>query len=157
MRQVAADQNPDLERARQELSSLEGQLALMNVDNDRRAGDLVAPKGKVGAAGLEYARALREVKYREMVQDLLTRQYEAARVDEARQGSQVQIIDPAAVPDRPNSFNGIWIVIAALLLSLPAATLIALAAEVAEILRGYRSRSASWASALEEAWAGGAR
>lgn len=157
MRQFAADQNPDLERARQELSSLEGQLASMNVDHDRSAGDLVAPKGKVGAAGLEYARALREVKYREMVQDLLTRQYEAARVDEARQGSQVQIIDPAAVPDRPNSFNGIWIVLAALLLSLPAATLMALAAEAVEILHGYRSRSASWASALEEAWAGGAR
>ena len=46
MRQFAADQNPDLERAEQELSSLEAQLASMDVANDRRSGDLVAPKGQ---------------------------------------------------------------------------------------------------------------
>jgi tyrosine-protein kinase Etk/Wzc len=157
MRQFAAEQNPDLERAQQELSSLEGQLASMDVANDRQNGDLVAPKGKVSEAGLDYARALREVKYREVVQELLTRQYEAARIDEARQGSLVQIVDPAAVPDRPNLFYKIVIVLAALLLSLPAALVIALGTEVVEILRNYRSRSDSWAAALEEAWAGGAR
>ena len=157
MRQFAADENPDLERAQKELSSLEGQLTAMDVNNDRQGGDLVAPKGKVGEAGLEYARALREVKYREMVQSLLTRQYEMARLDEARQGSLVQIVDPAAVPDRPDSLYKIWIVLAALLLSLPAALLIALATEVAAVLGNYRRRSDSWAVALEEAWAGGAQ
>lgn len=156
MRQFAADQNPDLERAEQELSSLEAQLASMDVDNDRRGGDLVAPRGKVSEAGLEYARALREVKYREMVQDLLTRQYEAARVDEARQGSQVQIVDPAAIPDRPSPYR-IWVLLGALLAALPLAVLIAQAAELAAILLGFRRRSGSWAAALEEVWAGGAR
>ena len=157
MRQFAADQNPDLERARQELSSLEGQLAAMDVASDRRGGDLVAPRGRVAQAGLEYARSLREVKYREMVQQLLTRQYEAARVDEARQGSLVQIVDPAAVPDRPNFLYKIWIVLVALLFSLPAALLITLATEVVAVLGNYRRRSGSWTAALEEAWAGGAR
>ncbi len=156
MRQFAADQNPDLERAEQELSSLEAQLTSMDVDNDRRGGDLVAPRGKVSEAGLEYARALREVKYREMVQDLLTRQYEAARVDEARQGSQVQIVDPAAIPDRPSLYR-LWVLLGALLGALPLALLIVQAAEWAGILRGLRSRSGSWAAALEEAWARGAR
>jgi uncharacterized protein involved in exopolysaccharide biosynthesis len=157
MREFAADQNPDLERARQELSGLEGQLAAMDVDNDRRGGDLVAPRGKVGEAGLEYARALREVKYREMVQELLTRQYEAARIDEARQGSLVQIVDPAAVPDRPNFLFKICIASGGLLLSLPAALLIALATELACVIGAYRRRSGSWAVMLEEAWAGGAQ
>jgi uncharacterized protein involved in exopolysaccharide biosynthesis len=156
MRQFAADQNPDLQRAEQELSSLEAQLASMDVDNDRRSGDLVAPRGKVSEAGLEYSNALRELKYREMVQDLLTRQYEAARVDEARQGSQVQIIDPAAVPERPSHYR-LWIALGALLGALPLAMLIALAVEWASILRGLRRRSGSWASALEEACAGGAQ
>jgi uncharacterized protein involved in exopolysaccharide biosynthesis len=157
MRQFAADGNPDLERVRQELSSLEAQLTAMDVDNERLGGDLVAPKGKLGQAGMEYARALREVKYREMVQDLLTRQYEVARVDEARQGSAAQIIDPAVIPDRPNYLYKIWIVLAALLFCLPAGLLIALAAEVMDLLRSYRRRAGSWAGALEEAWAGGAR
>ncbi len=157
MRQFAAEGNPDLERVRQELSSLEAQLTAMDVDRDRQGGDLVAPKGKLGEAGMEYARALREVKYHEMVQDLLTRQYEAARVDEARQGSAAQIVDPAVIPDRPNNLFKIGILLTALLLSLPAGLLIALATEVIELLRSYRRRSGSWAVALEEAWAGGSR
>ena len=45
---------------------------------------------------------LREVRYREAMDELLTRQYEVARVDEARQGSLVQVVDPAIVPDRPS-------------------------------------------------------
>ena len=156
MRQFAADQNPDLERAEQELSSLEGHLASMDLDNDRHGGDLVTPRGKVTQSGLEYSKALREVKYREMVQDLLTRQYEAARVDEARQGSQVQIVDPAAVPDRPSPYR-LWIVLGALLGALPLALLIAQAAEWSNDLRGLRRHSGSWAAVLEEACAGGAR
>ena len=157
MRQFAADGNPDLERARQELSSLEGQLSAMDVNHDRPGGDLVAPRGQVSEAGLEYARALREVKYREMVQQLLTRQFEAARVDEARQGSMVQIVDPAAVPDRPNLLYKIWILVAALLLSLPVALLIALGTELVHILRSDRRRTGSWAAALTAAWARGAQ
>ncbi len=43
MRQFAADGNPDLARARQELSGLEAQLSAMDVAHDRGSGDLVAP------------------------------------------------------------------------------------------------------------------
>lgn len=157
MREFAADQNPDLIRAEQELASLEGQLAAMDVANDRTDGDLVAPKGKVTQAGLDYARALREVKYRETVLDLLTRQYEAAKVDEARQGPMIQIVDPPSVPDRPSSLYRIWIVLGALVCALPLALLIALAAELVAILRGYRHRCGSWSLALEQTWCGGAR
>jgi tyrosine-protein kinase Etk/Wzc len=155
MRQFAADENPDLERARQELSSLEGQLAAMDVAHDRRSGDLVAPKGTVSQAGLEYARALREVKYRETVVSLLMRLQEVARVDEARQGAQAQIIDAAAIPDSPTSLFRIWIVLGALLVSLPLALVLALATEAVEVLRSLRRYAGSWPVALEQAWGGG--
>jgi uncharacterized protein involved in exopolysaccharide biosynthesis len=157
MREFAAGQNPDLVRAQQELSGIEGQLAAMNVTGDRSEGDLAMPKGNLTQAGLDYARALREVKYRETIYELLTRQYEVARVDEARQGALVQIVDPASVPDRSSSTYRIWIVILALLAALPLALLIALVAEVAGILRSHRRRCGSWVSALESAWSGGAR
>lgn len=154
MHEFAADQNPDLVRAEQELTGLEGQLAEMDVNSDRQAGDLITPKGKVAEDALEYTRALREVKYREMVEELLTRQYEGARVDEARQGSQVEIIDPAIVPDRPREARKIWIVLGALLIDLPLALLIAAALEVIDILRRYRFRFGSWMAAIEAAFAG---
>jgi uncharacterized protein involved in exopolysaccharide biosynthesis len=157
MRQFAAKENPDLERAQQELSSLEAQLAAMDVAHDRLSGDLVAPKGTVSQAGMEYARALREVKYRETVVGLLMRLQEVARVDEARQGAQAQIVDAAVVPDRPASQFRVWIVLGALLVSLPLALALALATEAVEVLRNLRRRAGSWTLVLEDAWSGGAR
>jgi uncharacterized protein involved in exopolysaccharide biosynthesis len=151
MREFAAAQHPDLMRAQQEEAGMEAQLAAMDASSDRKTGDLVAPKGKVTQAGLDYTRAMREVKYRETVQDLLTRQYEGARVDEARQGPLVQIVDPAVIPDRPTSLYRLWIALGVLFCSLPLALLTAAIAEVIAILRHSRSRSGSWGAALEMA------
>ena len=150
MREFASEGNPDLQRAQQEAAGMEAQLAAMDAANDRQTGDLVVPRGKVTQAALDYARALREVKYRETIQDLLTRQYEGARVDEARQGALIQVVDPAVDPDRPDSLYKLWIWLAALVLSLPIALLTAAAAELIAILRRARSRAGSWLGALEE-------
>jgi uncharacterized protein involved in exopolysaccharide biosynthesis len=161
MREFAASQNPDLERAEQELSGMQAQLSSMNAATERDQGDLAMPRGKITQDGLDYARALREMKYREAVYELMTREYEVASVDEARQGSLVQVVDPALVPDRPNSAYRIWIAVGALLAALPCALLLAGAVELVTVLRRYRMRSSSWAAALEDAcatvWAGGAQ
>lgn len=154
MREFASEGNPDLQRAQQEAVGMEGQLAVMDAAHDRRTGDLVAPKGTVTQASLDYARALREVKYRETIQDLLTRQYEGARVDEARQGALVQVVDAAVVPDRPNVLYKIWIVLAALLLALPLSMLTCAAAEAIAILLRSRRSFGSWPAALEDVIAG---
>jgi len=154
MREFAADQNPDLQRAQQELSALEGQLAAMDAASDRSSGDLIAPKGTVTQASLDYARALREVKYRETIQDLLTRQYEGARVDEARQGSLVQVVDPAVVPDRPSYLIKIWVAVGAIVCCIPLALLAARAAEsISDVLR-VRRIAGSWTRTLEDIWGG---
>jgi tyrosine-protein kinase Etk/Wzc len=149
MREFAADQNPDLQRAQQELASIEGQLSAMDADADRKTGDLIAPKGTVTQGALDYMRALRDVKYRETIQDLLTRQYEGAREDEARQGALVQIVDPAIVPDRPSNLFRAWIVLGALFSSLPLALLAVGCAECISVLRRSHLRAGSWGPALE--------
>jgi tyrosine-protein kinase Etk/Wzc len=152
MREFAADQNPDLRRAEQELGGIEGQLVAMDASSNRKTGDLIAVKGTVTQASLDFARALREVKYRETIQDLLTRQYEGARVDEARQGPLVQIVDPAVVPDRPVYIVKIWIALGALICCLPLGVLAARGAEVlADLLRARRGIG-SWSEALEQLW-----
>lgn len=151
MREFAAEQNPDLQRAEQQAAGMEGQLAAMDAASDRKTGDLIAPKGTVTQSGLDYARSLREVKYRETVQDLLMRQYEGARVDEARQGALIQVVDPAIVPDRPTRYR-LWISLGTLLMALPLALLAAQAAEaVANLNRVHRSLG-SWDTTFEELW-----
>jgi capsule polysaccharide export protein KpsE/RkpR len=154
MREFAADGNPDLQRAEQEASGLEGQLSALDASSDRQAGDLIAPKGTVTQAGLDYARALREVKYRETIQDLLTRQYEGARVDEARQGALVQVVDPALVPDRPAYLYRIWIALGILICALPLGLLLGYVAEFISSVFKTRSSSGSWLATAEHFWPG---
>lgn len=150
MREFAAVGNPDLQRAEQESSELEAQLGQMDAAKDRRQGDLVVPKGKLTRAGLDYLRALREVKYRETIQEILTRQYEAARVDEARQGALIQIVEPAAVPDHSDTGRKLLIVVVGILFGGPVGLLAGLAAELLSILRNSRRRAGSWLGAVEE-------
>ena len=157
MRQFAADGNPDLQRAEQESSSLSAQLAAMDVEREHREGDLVDPKGSMTQNGLDYARAVREVKYRETIYQLLTRQYEVARVDEARQGALVQVVDAAAVPDRPSSHYRLFIFLGGLLGAIPFSFLFALITEVYMIVQRERSRSGSWQGTFESLSTGGRR
>jgi uncharacterized protein involved in exopolysaccharide biosynthesis len=58
------------------------------------------PKGLVPKVGLEYIRRLRDVKYYETIFDILARQFEMAKLDEAKEGAVIQVVDPAVVPDR---------------------------------------------------------
>jgi tyrosine-protein kinase Etk/Wzc len=157
MREFATSDNPDMARAEQELSGMEGQLTAMDVDSDHPTGDLIAPKGKMTQTGLEYARALREEKFHEAMYELLTRQYEVARVDEARQGSIVQVIDPAIPPDRPGSHYRLWIFLAGLIIALPLALLTAWIVELVSVALGLRRRLGCWTAVLEQGWIGEVR
>jgi uncharacterized protein involved in exopolysaccharide biosynthesis len=60
----------------------------------------MVPTGKVPEAGLEYVRRLRDVKYFETIFDILARQFEMAKLDEAKQGALIQVVDPAVPPDK---------------------------------------------------------
>ena len=48
---------------------------------------------------LDNIRAQREVKYHEAIFGILSNQYEAARLDEAREGAAVQVVEPATAPE----------------------------------------------------------
>lgn len=52
------------------------------------------------SGGPDYVSKYREFKYQEVLFDLFARQYEAARADESREGALIQVIDPAAPPER---------------------------------------------------------
>lgn len=152
MHAFAADGNPDLARAEQELATMQAQLAAMDVDSDRKEGDLVAPKGRLTEAGLEYTRALREAKFREAIVEALSRQYEMARVDEAKQGSMIQVVDPAQVPDRPSSLYKWWVFAGGMIAALPLALVIAWIAEAIAVARSWRLQMGSWNKAFQTIW-----
>ncbi len=98
MRTYATGQNSDVVQAQQELDSLKAQLTKLGGNADDSAG-LIVPKGLVPQAGIEYVRKLRDVKYYETIFGILARQYELAKLDEAKEGALIQVVDPAIVPD----------------------------------------------------------
>jgi uncharacterized protein involved in exopolysaccharide biosynthesis len=99
MQTYATGENAQLVEAQQELESMRAQLAKLG-GSDESGDSLMVTKGKVPEAGLEYVRKLRDVKYYETIFDILAKQFEIAKLDEAREGAMVQVVDPAIPPDR---------------------------------------------------------
>lgn len=122
----AAGQNAQLIEAQQELASLRAQLAKLGGSN-QSPDSLIVPRGKVPQAGLEYARRLRDVKYYETIFEILARQYELAKLDQARQGALIQIVSGPYVPDRKSSPPRALIIVAATLFGFFLGILIAIA------------------------------
>lgn len=98
----ATGQNAQLVQAQQELESLRGQLAKLGGSEDS-SGSLIVPKGKIPEAGLEYMRKMRDVQYYSTIFDILARQFELAKLDEAKEGAIIQVVDPAIPPDKKSS------------------------------------------------------
>jgi hypothetical protein len=121
MRTYATGENSQVVQAQQELDSMRAQLAKLGGSEDSASGGIIVPKGQVPEAGLEYVRKLRDVKYNETIFDILARQFEVAKLDEAKQGALIQVVDPAVPPDRR---------------SFPKRTLIVLGATIAGLLAG---------------------
>ena len=113
MQTYATAENSQLVQAQRELEGLRAQLFKLGGSEDNPAGELIVPKGLVPEASLEYVRKLRDVRYNETLFDILARQFEAAKLDEAKEGTLIQVIDPAVPPDRRTSPKRSLIVIVA--------------------------------------------
>ncbi|MGC2635983.1 MAG: GNVR domain-containing protein [Acidobacteriaceae bacterium] len=117
MSTYATGDNAQLMQAQQELDSLRTELARLGGSEDN-PDSLIVPKGKVPEAGLEYVRKLRDVKYYETIFEILARQFELAKLDEAKEGALVQVVDPALKPDRKSFPKRTLIVLAATFVGL---------------------------------------
>jgi tyrosine-protein kinase Etk/Wzc len=135
MRTYATGQNADVIQTQQELDSLKAQLAKLGGNADDIGAGLIVPKGQVPQAGIEYIRKLRDVKYYETVFEILARQFELAKLDEAKEGALIQVVDPAIVPDYKSFPKRGLITIVAAVIGLFIGIMVALFREGMERLR----------------------
>jgi uncharacterized protein involved in exopolysaccharide biosynthesis len=98
LRDSATEQNPEVIRLRSEIGDLQGQLSRLQ-NGSGNTSTAAIPTSKVPELQLEYVRKEREVKYHEALFDMLSKQYEGARLDEARDAPLLQMLDPASYPD----------------------------------------------------------
>lgn len=102
LRSYSTDQNPDVQLAERELTSLQAEETRLE-ERNQSPGIAGLGLGNVPAAGLEYLRAAHELAYRQALFDMLMKQYDAARLDEAKEAAIIQVVEPAIEPDRKSS------------------------------------------------------
>jgi uncharacterized protein involved in exopolysaccharide biosynthesis len=117
LRSYSTEQNPEVQLLESQLASLRDQEARME-----ERGGAGAPTGldlgDVAGAGGEYLRAEHEFQYRQALFDLLLKQYDAARWDEAKNAAVIQVVEQAIAPDRKSAPHRIVIVLVFTLLGL---------------------------------------
>jgi len=97
MRTFAAEGNPELQRTQQELEALRRELSRVEGASPLAAA---GKSGETGSSGLDNLGRLRDVKYYEFLYELLAKQYELAKIDEAKDATIIQVMDKAIEPDR---------------------------------------------------------
>jgi uncharacterized protein involved in exopolysaccharide biosynthesis len=122
MKSFATDDNPNVVLAKQELAGLQAQLQKVAGSQEDTGSDINLSKGRVTEAGMEYVRAYRDLKYQEAVYELLAKEFEIAKLDEAQEGAIVQVVDTAVIPDKrafpPRTLLTIGVTIFSFLLAL---------------------------------------
>jgi tyrosine-protein kinase Etk/Wzc len=100
MQSFATEDNPDYRHTKQELEALRAQLSRLQKAPIAGNGDIMVSTGRVPSAGLEFVRRLRDVKYYEAIFEVLAKQYEIAKIDEAKNAPVIQVVDRAVPPDK---------------------------------------------------------
>ena len=99
----------ELASAQVKLATLQGSLAPTAPEVQAQSTTVAALQDQLrqleSAAGPnannpDYVTRYREFKYEETVFELMSKQYELARVDEAKEGALIQVVDPAQPPER---------------------------------------------------------
>ena len=92
-----SEENPEVLRTQDEIKSLQSQVTQM--EEGQSKGDFGHfSTAQVPALQLEYIRRARDVKYHETLFDIIAKQYEAARLDEAKD-APLQVLDRPVIPD----------------------------------------------------------
>jgi uncharacterized protein involved in exopolysaccharide biosynthesis len=132
MGSFATPQNPDYQKLKQNLTSLRTQLAKAERNGVQGRGDIMVPTGKLPETGLEYIRKMRDLKYQETLFELLSKQFEIAKIDEAKEAALIQVVDKALVPEKKSKPKRSLIVILATLMAFFIGVLLAFVREASE-------------------------
>lgn len=150
----ATTSNPEYQQTLAELAGLREQLRKLEATAPKseetiQFGNLSA--AQLPETGLEYIRAFREVKYQQAIFEVMAKQFEFAKLEEAKEGASVQLLDPAVPPELKSKPKRAQIVV---LSTLAAGFLAVLIALMKGALRKAKScdRESQKLTLLRRAW-----
>jgi tyrosine-protein kinase Etk/Wzc len=153
LKQAATGQNPEVIRLQTQIDGLEQQLQRLENGAEARHNINVLPAtAKVPALALEYVRKQREVKYRELLFELIAKQYESARLDESREAPVLQVVDRAVVPDKKSGIPRTLILLASCLLGALAGASWIIGKDFLEKLQQDPARATKYEALRQAAW-----
>ena len=100
MKTYSTSSNPEFQKAHDTLKGLKVQAAKLESNGNFSDSGPIIPTGKMPAIQEDYLNKLRDIKFNETLYELLSKQYEAAGIEEAQDPTIIQIIDRAVVPQR---------------------------------------------------------
>ena len=112
----ATPQNPEVQRIASELSAERAQLQKLEQGSGQVIGTTLQ---------LEAVKSYRDMKVQEAMLEVLIKQFELARVDEAKEGPLIQVVDLATPPERRSKPKRTLIVLASALAGLFLSVLLA--------------------------------
>jgi uncharacterized protein involved in exopolysaccharide biosynthesis len=98
LRNSMTDESTDVRTLLAGITKLKSQLNSMSGTGE--AGGVIPSVGNAPSIGVEYVRRLRELKTQEALFEQLTKQFEMAKISEARDSSSLQVLDEAVPPLR---------------------------------------------------------
>jgi tyrosine-protein kinase Etk/Wzc len=113
MKTYSSPSNPDLQRAEESLRSLKVELAKLETKGGS-GHDPLMPTGRMPSVEGENVRKLRDLKFNETLYELLIKQYEAAKMDEARDAVVIQVVDRAVPSEKPAKPKRILLILVAI-------------------------------------------
>jgi capsule polysaccharide export protein KpsE/RkpR len=105
----------ELQRQLEKLGGSPGSATELNGKDDASSYPSIR---KLPLLGVSYADLYRNMKVQETIFETLTKEYELAKVEEAKETPSVKVIDPPDVPERKSSPHRLWIVLSGTFLAL---------------------------------------
>jgi len=100
LKQFATPSNPDVLQVKDELRELKKQAAMMEKKGSNPEADALPSLSEAPELGLQYVRLKRDAVTQQKVFELLTQQYEMAKIEEAKDDIAFQVIDTAIPPEK---------------------------------------------------------
>lgn len=108
-RAYLTDDNDEIKTAKASIENLIAQISRLDGNS---TGSSIPTVGAVPALGQQYLRLMREFKIQETLVELLTKQYEMAKLSEANDVANIQVIQRAEVPDKKTKPKRLLIILA---------------------------------------------
>ena len=123
LRSYQTDENADIKAVKSAIARLQGEIS--SIGGVSGSGQGVPSVGSAPSLGLQYARLMRDVKTQEAIYEQLTKQYEVAKLSEAKDSSSFQIIDSPEIPTKKSKPKRALMVLLASLTAIVISVIIA--------------------------------